>query len=128
MDVIGLSERVRIEEHFGKKVIRVDYSRLKKPDEIFAVIQIAGEIIQHAPPKSLLSLIDVTDIYFDTEVVNRLRDAAKENEPHIRASAIVGITGLKRAILPVIAAFSKREFKVFDTIEAALRYLVSKSY
>ena len=120
-----LRNRVRIDKHLGKDVLRTDYSHLKTAEEIYAVIEHSWNALSKRPPQSLLSLIDVTEIFFDTEIVTRLRDAAKKNEPYIRATAIVGVTGLKRVFIPVIAAFSKREFKLFDTTEEALKYLVA---
>jgi len=48
-----------------------------------------------------------------------------DNEPNIKKSVIVGISGLQRMVLQTVSAYSRREFKLFDDLDQPKDYLIA---
>jgi hypothetical protein len=108
--------------HQGKRLFHIDFKGCDVPTAK-RVIAEAGAAIQAQPPHSTLVLTDITDAHWDDEVKEALKRLAKQNAPHVKASAIVGVTGIRGIIFSAIARFSGRDFKLFDTIDAAKDWL-----
>jgi hypothetical protein len=71
-----------------------------------------------------LLITDVTDAHYNPCVVNRLKENTKLTTPHMKAYAVVGITGLMRVILHSVVMFAGQDIKMCDTIEEAKEWLV----
>ena len=56
-------------------------------------------LICKEPESSVLLNTDVTDAHYNPYVVNRLKENTKLTTPHMKAYAVVGITGLMRVVL-----------------------------
>ncbi len=108
--------------HQGKQLFHIDF-RGCDVTTAKRVIAEAGAAIQAQPPRSTLVLTDITDAHWDDDVKEALKRLAKQNAPHVRASAIVGVTGIRGIIFSAIARFSGREFQLFDTVAAAKEWL-----
>lgn len=108
--------------HRGKQIFHIDF---RGADIATArrIIREAGTAIQAQPPRSAAVLTDITDAHWDDTVKDELKQLAKANAPYVRASAIVGVTGIRSIIFSAIARFSGREFKLFDSAEAARDWL-----
>jgi len=119
-------ERISVVVHRGKQILVQDFSRLTPGEEFRDSIAKARRHIAGQPPKSVLSLFDATGARYDTEVVGALKVYARDNEPHIKASAVVGIEGLLRIGLTVVAGFSGRTFKTFKDRASAMDWLVEQ--
>jgi hypothetical protein len=117
-------ERVRFIQHNGKEILFLDFSQCK-PDDVPAIIEQSKAVIRKKPENSLLTLTDVTDTRFNDTVTHQMKEFTAHNKPYIRASAVVGITGLKKILFEAVMAFSKRKLHAFDTIEQAKAWLVS---
>jgi hypothetical protein len=76
--------------------------------------------------EDLLLLTDVTGCHIDNDALMAFQSLAKTIEPHTKASAVVGATGLRKFLLEAVNKFSPLETKPFDTTEEALEWLVSK--
>jgi hypothetical protein len=72
----------------------------------------------------VLTLTIVDRGKFTAELVEQLKELTKGNSPYVRKAAVVGVTGMYKIVISAITIFSKREFKLFDTKEAAVRYLL----
>jgi len=59
---------------------------------------------------------------FDNEVISKLKELTKGNEPYVRKAAVVGMSRLYKVVL--MAMLSNREFHIFDTTEEAKDFLV----
>lgn len=109
-------------QHQGRRIFHIDFRGCDVPTAK-RIIAEAGAAIQAQPPHSTCVLTDITDAHWDDDVKEALKRLARANAPHVRASAIVGVTGIRSIILSAIARFSGREFKLFDTPEAARDWL-----
>lgn len=119
-------DRTRIIQHRGKPVLLFDYHGLRDPAEAVREIEHSMEIVGGYPPGSLRVLTDVTDSHYDTRVAQKLKELAAHNKPYVAASAVVGVSGIKRAIYSGVVLFSKRNIQLFDHRQAALDWLVSQ--
>lgn len=124
--MINDSDRVRFVKYRGKQILLMDYSYCDSFDEIYATLTLSRTISAKLPPKSALALTDVSGSNFDKKIVDAFMETAKHNAPYFRASATVGVTGLKKVILPIIAKFSGRNIHPFDTREEAMAWLVAQ--
>jgi hypothetical protein len=112
-------ERVYFTEYKGKKFLYIDMSKCSA-EEMLAVIANAGEIIGNQPEKSVFSLTDVTDAWFDPDVTDAMKEFLFGNKPYVVAAAVVGVTGSK--IMKILG----RKLVLFDTIEQAKEWLVDR--
>ncbi len=118
-------ERVKFINHSGKEILLLDFSGTK-PHEAVAIIERAKGIIGSRPENSLLTLTDVTDIHFNNELSQQMKEFTAHNKPYVRAAAVVGVTGLKRIIYNAVIAFSRRNITTFDDRDRAAQWLADQ--
>jgi hypothetical protein len=112
-------------EYKNHRILQLDFSYCQ-PEEVLALIREGAETIRTQPEKSLLTLTKTEGSKFDSEVVKAMKEFTKENEPYVRAAAIVGLKGLQKIVLEAVRLFTKREFGVFEDEDRAKEYLVGK--
>lgn len=83
------------------------------------------EIRKH-PTKSLLVITDITNTGYDTEVATMFKEYASHNTPYVKASAVVGASGLQKIILRAIITLTKRDFHLSSTIDEAKEWLAAQ--
>jgi len=121
-----LNERIQFIEQDGRHIILLDVSNMPPGDEFKQFIEDAKHLIHMQQKNSMLTLFDATHSYFDKETIDILKDFAASNRPYVRASAVVGITGLKKMMLDIVSKFSGRTFKQCSTREEAVEWLVKQ--
>ncbi len=114
---------VQFVEHKGKKILHLNFVGCK-PKEVLDIILEAKSVIASQPEKSILTLTDVTDTSFNTDVSDAMKEFAAHNKPFVIAGAVVGITGLKQIIFNAVLKFSGRHLAAFTSVEEAKDWLV----
>lgn len=114
--------RVTVEEHNGHRIVVSD-CRNCTPAELVDVIEEVMEIVTAQPPNSINTLTDFTGAHFDRDSIQRLKEAAAFDRPHIVRAAFYGVDTLPDVYHKAIENFSARRFAIFQTREEALRYL-----
>ena len=99
---------------------------LRDSADICAVSDASTALICKEPESSVLLITDVTDAHYNPYVVNRLKENTKLTTPHMKAYAVVGITGLMRVVLHSVVMFTGQDIKMCDTIEEAKEWLVQQ--
>jgi hypothetical protein len=114
--------------HKGKTIFCLDVEGLQVKDKTLfrTSIEEAKEKIRKAPPKSLLVITHVKNTGFDTEIANIMKEYASHNTPYVKASAVVGVSGMQKIILTAIKTLTGRDFHVTETIEEAKEWLVKQ--
>jgi hypothetical protein len=114
--------------HRGKKIFCLSVAGLQLHDkkELKKHLQSAKDEIRKHPPKSLLVITDVTSTGYDTEVANLFKEYANHNTPYVKASAVVGVSGIQKVILTAIKALTNREFYLTSTVDEAKEWLVNQ--
>ena len=119
-------ERTRFVEHRGKRILLLDYSGMREPQEAIAEIRHSMSVVAQQPPRSLRVLTNVRDARYNTAVLQALKELAAHNEPFVKASAIVGMSGLHRIAYQAVLLFSRRKIHAFDSEPEALDWLVAQ--
>jgi hypothetical protein len=112
----------------GKNILCLNVSGLKLKDkpEFRKYIESAEEQIRKHPLKSLLMVTNVTDTGFDTEVAAIMGEYATHNTPYVKASALVGVSGVQKVVLAAIKALIGRDFFLADTMDEAKEWLIQQ--
>lgn len=111
--------------HNGKKIFYADYSDFGKEfQKLKAEVDYANVIIVKEPKDSLLLLVNVTDTIGTSEITFYLKDAAIQAKAHVRKAAVIGISGVRLALLRSVTYLSGMDVVSFDDIETAKDWLV----
>jgi hypothetical protein len=122
-----MNERLRKITHKGVSILYTDYTGYSSWDDWRALIEAERKIMPNEPLGSERAVAIFTDSRFTTEVFEAIKQLAVANRPHMRASALVGLSSLqKTAFLKAIERTSDRSFGLFDTLDEALDWLVEQ--
>lgn len=119
-----MMEKAQFIEHKGKKIFVLDFSNCQ-PAEMLALVDECARLVRSQPKKSVYTITVANGAKFDFDVVNKLKELTKDNEPHVIKSAVVGMTGMQQVVLMIVSNFSNRSFEVFDNIEKAKEFFAS---
>jgi len=118
--------RISVVTHKGKPVLVQDFSGLRAGIEFQESIAEAKRFMAGQPPKSVLSVFDATGTVYNVETLAAMKDFAKHNEPYVKASAVVGVEGIKNIALVAVSRFSGRTFGSFKDRAAAMDWVVEQ--
>lgn len=109
----------------GKTIVYLDFSDMKKVDDIKICLNEGCEYIRKQSPNSVLTLTNTENMFFNNEVRKHFEEKVKGNAPYVKAGAIIGMTGLISIMYSAFVRFTGRNLKLFKSKEEALDYLVS---
>ncbi len=111
-------------EHKGRKIVFMNFAGVHNTGEALMVIEEARAFVASQPRRrDLLVLTDVTGSIQDSRVVDGLKALAAHDTPWVLASAVVGLSPLKRIVFKLIVLFSGRKLATFNTDEEAKEWL-----
>jgi hypothetical protein len=119
-----MEDRIRCIEHKGRQILLVDMSHCT-PREVEKISQLVPTYVTVEPRESVLLLADFTGAEFDRIAIERLKESAVFDRPHVKRSAWVGIEGLPHIFFEHIKNFSQRDLPAFNTREEAMEWLVT---
>jgi hypothetical protein len=118
--------RVEFIEHGGRRILRTDVSHLG-PAEAIETLREAHRTVNRLPQeRTLLSLLVVTGMRFDTQVIEEMKRIGKLDEPWVAATAVVGLSPLGRVLSRVVSLFTGRRFVGFSSVEEAKAWLLAQ--
>jgi|SRR5579864_8916205 len=123
MPPANVAARVQFIEYMGQRVLFINYADCDIAT-LKAVSEEMHRVISKEPPKSVLTLNDVTGTSFDSESVAVLKSKVAANAPYVRRAAVIGITGLQGLIYEAVQKFSQRSIPLFGSRQEALNWLV----
>lgn len=118
------ASRIEWNTYEKKEILRGDYTNLSGSQFARLVLGLAVHITNTGKNEILL-LIDLNNSSMNKESVNACGEAGRRIKPLIKKAAILGITGLRKALLKVVILSSSLEGKAFNTEEEAKEWLVS---
>ncbi|WP_066633571.1 SpoIIAA family protein [Labilibacter marinus] len=118
-----MSERVSLIEHKGAKVAYLNFSGLKTIEEAEKAIQESKNYIRIQPENSVLTLSNMENMHFNSDIKNEFSTFIGGNKPYVKAGAVIGLSGLLRIIYNGVNKITGRNIKSFDTKEDALDWL-----
>ena len=110
----------------GIQILDLNLRGSKDMAQNIATFQSAQKLAMNEPLKSVKLLTDVTDAHYDNEGVSVMKEFSKSVTPHMKASAVVGVTGVKWIIVQSLIKLTGRDIKLFDNREQALEWLVGQ--
>jgi hypothetical protein len=119
-----MEDRIRFVEHRGKQILLADLSHCT-PREVEKIALLVRSYVTNEPQGSVLLLADFTGAAFDRIAIERLKESAVFDRPHLKRSAWVGIEKLPKVFYEHIKNFSQRDLPAFATREQAMHWLVS---
>ena len=119
-----MKDPIRIVEHKGKKILLADLSHCT-PREVEKIALLVPSYVTSEPRGSVLLLADFTGAEFDRIAIDRMKEGAVFDRPHLKRSAWVGIESLPKVFYEHIKNFSQRDLPAFKTREEAMDWLVS---
>jgi len=118
------ASRIEWNTYEEKEILCGDYTNLSG-NQFARLVQGLAVHISNAGKSDILLLIDLNNSNMNKESVNACGEAGRRIKPLIKKAAILGITGLKKAILKVVILTTSLEGKTFNTEEEAKDWLVS---
>jgi hypothetical protein len=119
-----MEDRISFVEHKGKQILLVDLSHCT-PAEVAKMALLVPSYVTSEPRGSVLLLADFTGAEFDRIAIDRMKESAVFDRPHLKRSAWVGIEKLPKVFYEHIKNFSQRDLPSFETREQAMDWLVS---
>ena len=118
-------EEVVCIEHKGCKILRVAFEGVLTKEQIASIIEEAKTVIAAQPLDSVRLLTILGETRFDPEIASLFRVYIIHNKPYVKASAVLGVTGLRKTALNSLRYISHRNIMACETEEEAKEYLVT---
>lgn len=115
----------RIINHRNISIVYIDFSGLRKEEEIYDAMENAQRFVRSHYSKSLYTLTNLSGMHFNTDVYSRFVEYAKGNTPYVKASAVVGMMGLMQIFYNSFLRLTGRKVKACTTELEAKEYLAS---
>src|SRR5712691_7002626 len=116
-------DRVRFITHQGKQILFIDVTSCAA-EEVIELLTEVQRIVTAQPPKSALTLSDLTGAQFSRAAVTRMKEVAVFDRPYVKRAAFVGAQSLPKVFYDALTTFSRREFPRFQAREEAMDWLV----
>jgi hypothetical protein len=119
----------RIEEFTreGKKFIYFDLSNFKSNNEFTQFIEKSKPMIEKYAEHSLYTITNIENVRFDTKTKELVAQWMEHNKPYVKFGAVTGIDGIKKIMVNMIFAMSKRTNMTFvSSKEQAIEWLLQQ--
>jgi len=115
---------VQIISYKAAKLVSLDFSGCTG-GELPPIVAAATALMARQPRGSALVLTNVTGTEMSKAVTQLMKDLTTHNKPFVKASAVVGVEGLKKIAFNAVQRVSGRHLSSFDTVEEAKEWLIS---
>lgn len=110
--------------HRGKTIIVHDYTNLAG-DIFLNAIESNTALSLKDPGAERLLLLDFTNAVIDKSAVKAFKKMAVNAPTRVSKGAIIGVSGIQHFFVSTVSKFAQIPIEVFDTRDAALKWLVS---
>lgn len=114
-------------EYKGKKIFYQDFSKnFYNSAAVKAELAEVQEIVKAQPLDSTLVLTDMCDTNIGSDLLPLMNAASTATKAHVRKTAVLGVTGVKRKLADLLTALTGQQLKYFDDMEEAKRWLIEE--
>ncbi|MDL5048891.1 hypothetical protein QQ054_23030 [Oscillatoria amoena NRMC-F 0135] len=107
----------------GQPILEVDYTGAKEA-EMIGVLEQAEELLRNeSKPLPILTLFGGTN-YATPEFLRKLENDLSDLHQKITKQSVVGLSATQKMLLLGLNIFLQRNFKIHDTREEGIRYLL----
>lgn len=117
---------IRRIKYQNMEIVYVDFSHIRNQEKVYQAMDYAASYIRRQLPRSIYTLTNITGMYFNTDIFNRISVYAKQNSPYVKGSAVVGMSGLMQIFYNNFSRISGREVKAFFSEAEAKEFLLNK--
>ncbi|MEW6403165.1 MAG: hypothetical protein AB1649_15320 [Chloroflexota bacterium] len=113
-------------QHKGERILYQDFSNL-----FFQVAAVKQELVEvvslvvNEPLNSVLVLSDFRDTQITSELMPIMNDSSKKTKDHVRKTAVLGVTGMKRTLGDLLSRITGQQLMYFDDEAAAKDWLTT---
>ncbi len=80
-------------------------------------------LVAEFPDKSVLSCVNASNARFNKDLLSKIKETVKMNNPKAKATVVCGLSKLSALILNSIIAATGRQMKLFDNEEEGKKWL-----
>jgi len=124
-----MSEHVKWIQYKGKRILYVDYSRIRDEQKYLkAIEEMEAEVLKQPKGHKILTLMDMTGSLATTAITERSKKmtaTSKEYGIPDSPTALVGLSGFQKAIVQAMQFF-RPDIHLAVSIEAAKDWLVEQ--
>jgi hypothetical protein len=114
-------------EHKGKKIFYQDFSRhFYNSAAVKAELNEVQMVVRSQPKDSVLVLSDFRDTSVGSDLLSSMNAASDATKAHVRKTAVLGVTGMKRKLADLLTALTGQPLKYFDDLQSAKDWLVEE--
>ena len=112
----------KVIEYKGVKMVYTDIENTSGGEAIptFDSVQ---KLVAEFPDKSVLSCVNATNARFNKELLSKIKETVKKNNPKSKATVVCGLSKLSTLILNSIIAATGRKMKLFDSVDDGKEWL-----
>ena len=121
-----MEDRISRIEHQGVSILFQDFRGLQRVEDAQTAFEQSRAIVTSAAPESILILTDFTGSRFNAQMVEAAKQLAAQNKPFVRASALVGLSGLQTVLFTGVNQSAERDIQWFADVDAAKAWLVQQ--
>lgn len=118
---------IEIMSYKGKEIYYLDASdqTTQNIQEIRKDMDGIKRLIRSKPPKSALMITNVTNARFNREMAELFKEYASHNTPYVKASALVGVSGIQKVVLTAVKTLTGRDYYLANSLEEAKEWVVN---
>lgn len=111
-------------EHKGKKILYQDFSQqFFNSGAVKTELEEVQKVVLAQPLNSVLVLSDFRDTNVGSDLLAAMNAASAATKSHVRKTAVLGVTGMKRKLADLLTALTGQDLKYFDDLESAKNWL-----
>ncbi len=113
-------------EYKGKKIFYQDFSKhFYNSAAVKTELTEVQQVVLSQPLDSALVLSDFRDTNVGSDLLSAMNAASTVTKAHVRKTAVLGVTGMKRKLADLLTAITGQPLKYFDSMDQAKDWLVA---
>ena len=114
-------------EHNGTKILYQDFSNLFYNTKAFLEeLEQVQQLVLQEPENSVLVISDFTNTEITNELMPILNEASNKTKSHVRKTATLGITGIKRTLGDLLSRITGQPLMYFSNEKEAKEWLTKQ--
>ncbi|MFZ5881603.1 MAG: hypothetical protein ACOY0R_19740 [Chloroflexota bacterium] len=115
------------QEYKGKTIFYQNFSgQFYNSAAVIAELNEVQEVVVNQPLHSLLVLTDLRDTQVGGDVLSAMNAASTRTKDHVRKTAVLGVTGVKRTLGDMLSRLTGQPLMYFDNETDAREWLVQE--
>ncbi|WP_296618957.1 hypothetical protein [Marivirga sp.] len=112
----------KVLDYKGVKIVYTDIENTNGSEAISAFDDVQ-KLVAEFPDKSVLSCVNATNARFNKDLLSKIKETVKKNNPKVKVTVVCGLSKLSTLILNSIIAATGRKMKLFDSVEEGKEWL-----